>query len=97
MLYVVLVLAENKPGVLLRVAGILSARGTNIERLSVEHTEDPEVSRITMAFDLEPGHVERVIGKINNLVNVIEAKEVTQSAELHPARWETPAEQPSIM
>ena len=43
------VLVDNEPGVLARVVGLFSARGYNIESLTVAATDHPEVSRITVA------------------------------------------------
>ena len=42
------VLVENKFGALARIAGLFSGRGYNIESLSVNHTHDPNVSRMTI-------------------------------------------------
>ena len=42
-------LVENKPGVLARIAGLISRRGYNIESLAVGPTEQPEMSRITLS------------------------------------------------
>ncbi|MDE0213996.1 MAG: acetolactate synthase small subunit, partial [Deltaproteobacteria bacterium] len=46
--HVISVLVENNPGVLARVAGLFSARGYNIESLSVAPTPDDTVSMITV-------------------------------------------------
>ena len=48
MLQTISILLENKPGALLRVTGVLSARGYNIEGLTVAKTLDPELSRMTI-------------------------------------------------
>ena len=44
MLQVISILLENKPGALMRVTGLLSARGYNIESLTVARTMDPDLS-----------------------------------------------------
>src|SRR5580704_2158492 len=53
MLQTISILLENKPGALLRVTGVLSARGYNIEGLTVAKTLDPELSRMTITVDVE--------------------------------------------
>ena len=57
------VLLENKPGALLRVTGVLSARGYNIESLTVARTLDPELSRMTIV--VEQPLLETYMGFIN--------------------------------
>src|SRR5215813_11758132 len=46
------VLVENKPGVLVRIAGLFSRRGFNIDSLAVGETEHPEISRITIVVEV---------------------------------------------
>jgi acetolactate synthase-1/3 small subunit len=53
MLQVISLLLENKPGALMRVTGLLSQRGYNIESLTVARTLDPELSRMTIAVDVD--------------------------------------------
>ena len=69
---------EDKHGALLRVAGIISAKGANITALTV--TADPwqqGVSIITIISDLEPRLHQRVVNEMNRLVNVFLAVDVT--------------------
>jgi acetolactate synthase regulatory subunit len=47
-------LVENKPGALMRVAGVLTARGYNIESLTVAKTLDPAMSSMTIVADVDP-------------------------------------------
>jgi acetolactate synthase-1/3 small subunit len=77
MLQVISVLLENKPGALLRVTGLLSARGYNIESLTVARTLDPEFSRMTIVVDVDPAIRGQVIKQMNKLINVIQATEMT--------------------
>jgi acetolactate synthase I/III small subunit len=73
MRHTLLVLVENRPGELARVVGLFSARGFNIESLTVAETMDPEVSRITLVTrgdDAEIGHITRLL---DNQVRVISA------------------------
>ena len=78
MTHVVSVLAENKAGVLLRVAGVLAARGINIERLTASQTTEPGISRITFAFEEDGDQLHRILPKIDRLVNVIETKKLSE-------------------
>jgi acetolactate synthase-1/3 small subunit len=70
------VLVENKPGVLVRVAGLFSRRGFNIESLAVGPTEHPEISRITILVSVEGTALEQVTKQLNKLVNVIKIVEL---------------------
>jgi acetolactate synthase-1/3 small subunit len=62
------VLVENKPGVLARVASLFSRRGYNIDSLAVGPTEHQEVSRMTIAVNLEDQPLEQVTKQLNKLV-----------------------------
>src|SRR3954463_9508097 len=73
MLQVISLLVENKPGALLRVTGLLGSRGYNIESLTVARTLDPELSRMTIAVDVDPKLCVQVIKQMNKLVNVLQA------------------------
>ena len=53
MLQIISLLLENKPGALMRVTGLLSQRGYNIESLTVARTLDPELSRMTIVVDVD--------------------------------------------
>lgn len=64
------VLVENKPGVLARIAGLISRRGFNIESLAVGQTEHPEVSRMTIVVDVESIALEQVTKQLNKLIEV---------------------------
>ncbi|MFM6923196.1 MAG: acetolactate synthase small subunit, partial [Polynucleobacter victoriensis] len=48
MRHIISILLENEPGALSRVVGLFSARGYNIETLTVAPTEDPSLSRMTI-------------------------------------------------
>lgn len=79
MLQTISLLVENKPGALLRVTGVLSARGYNIESLTVARTLDPDLSRMTIVVDLDPQLREQVIKQINRLINVLQAIDLTDA------------------
>jgi acetolactate synthase I/III small subunit len=74
MLQVISLLLENKPGALMRVTGVLTARGYNIETLTVARTLDPELSRMTIVVDVDPILRTQVIKQMNKLVNVLQVR-----------------------
>ena len=78
MLQLISLLMENKPGALMRVTGLLSARGYNIESLTVARTLDPELSRMSIVVDVEPNQRAQVIKQMNKLVNVLQAADVSE-------------------
>ncbi len=79
MLQLISLLVENKPGALMRVTGLLSARGYNIESLTVARTLDPELSRMSIVVDLEPAQRMQVIKQMNKLINVLHAADLTEA------------------
>ena len=79
MLQVISLLLENKPGALMRVTGLLSQRGYNIESLTVARTLDPELSRMTIVVDVEENQRAQVIKQMNKLINVLQATDLTES------------------
>jgi acetolactate synthase small subunit len=69
---------EDKHGALLRVAGIISAKGANIHALTATPDAWQEgVSIITIVSDLEPRLYQRVVNEMNRLVNVFLAVDMT--------------------
>ena len=79
MLQLISLLLENKPGALMRVTGLLSARGYNIESLTVARTLDPELSRMSIVVDVEPTQRAQVIKQMNKLINVLQATDLTEA------------------
>jgi len=73
------VLVENKSGVLARIAGLFSARGFNIESLTVAKTLDPAFSRITMVVDVEEKTREQVLKQLNKQINVIQVLDLSKT------------------
>ena len=72
------VLVENKFGVLSRVAGLFSARGYNIESLSVGETVDSSVSRMTLVVRGDEVVIEQVGKQLHKLIDVIKVTDLTQ-------------------
>lgn len=71
------VLVENRFGVLARVAGLFSGRGYNIESLSVNTTQNPRVSRMTIVTVGDDAVIEQIDKQLNKLVDVIKVTDLT--------------------
>src|SRR5579884_4315115 len=80
MLQVISLLLENKPGALMRVTGLLTQRGYNIESLTVAKTLDPELSRMTIVVDVEERLRSQVIKQMNKLINVLQATDMSEAS-----------------
>jgi len=75
--HTIAILVENKFGVLSRVAGLFSARGYNIESLSVGETLDPSVSRMTIVVHGDEFIIEQVMKQLHKLIDVIKVNDLT--------------------
>jgi acetolactate synthase-1/3 small subunit len=73
------VLVENKPGVLVRIAGLFARRGFNIDSLAVGPTEHEEISRMTIVVNCEEHPLEQVTKQLNKLINVLKIVELEPS------------------
>jgi acetolactate synthase I/III small subunit len=71
MKHIISILIENEAGALSRVAGLFSARGYNIESLTVAATEDATMSRMTIVTSGSDEVIEQIIKQLNKLVDVI--------------------------
>ena len=69
--HIVSVLVENRAGTLSRVSGLFSRRGFNIDSLTVGETEDPSISRMTIAVTGEERVLEQIIKQLEKLIDVI--------------------------
>jgi len=76
--HTIAVLVENKFGVLSRVAGLFSARGYNIESLSVGETLDPSVSRMTLVVRGDVFVIEQVMKQLHKLIDVIKVTDLSE-------------------
>ena len=70
-------LVEDKPGVLNRVASLFRRRAFNIESLTVGHTEQPHISRMTIVVDASQTSAHMVEANLAKLINVIDVQDVT--------------------
>ena len=77
MLNTFVVYVENKPGVLNRVASLFRRRDFNIESLTVGHTENSGISRMTIVTDTDDAGAFRVEANLYKLVNVISVENIT--------------------
>jgi len=75
--HTLVVLVEDKPGVLDRVASLFRRRAFNIESLTVGHTEAGGISRMTIVVDGDQVSVERLTSYLYKLVNVIQVDDLT--------------------
>ena len=71
MKHIISILIENEAGALSRVAGLFSARGYNIESLTVAATEDTTMSRMTIVTSGTDEVIEQIIKQLNKLIDVI--------------------------
>ncbi len=78
MKHTLVALVQDKPGVLNRVASLFRRRAFNIESLTVGHTDQPHVSRMTIVIDSDNTSAHLVEANLAKLVNVIDIQDVTQ-------------------
>lgn len=79
---IISVLVENKSGVLARVSGLFSARGYNIETLSVAPTLDPTTSMITIVTAGDDRIIEQIMKQLNKVVEVLKVVDLTETSYL---------------
>jgi len=82
MRHIISVLLENESGALSRVSGLFSARGYNIESLTVAPTEDESLSRMTLVTDGSEQVIEQIIKQLNKLVDVVKLLDLTEGAHI---------------
>jgi acetolactate synthase-1/3 small subunit len=82
MRHIISLLLENEPGALCRVAGLFSARGYNIESLSVAPTEDSTVSRMTLVTTGSDAIIEQITKQLNKLVDVVKLLDLTEGTHV---------------
>ena len=82
MKHVISVLLENEPGALSRVVGLFSARGYNIETLTVAPTEDATLSRMTIVTTGSDEVIEQITKHLNRLVDVVKVVDLTEGAHI---------------
>ncbi|MBU8901134.1 MAG: acetolactate synthase small subunit [Victivallales bacterium] len=71
------VLVDNKFGVLARVSGLFSGRGYNITSLTVNETQDPKLSQMTIVTKGDETVIEQIDSQLNKLVDVLKVEDLT--------------------
>jgi acetolactate synthase-1/3 small subunit len=82
MRHIISILIENEPGALSRVVGLFSARGYNIETLSVAPTEDPSLSRMTIVTIGSDDVIEQITKHLNRLVEVVKVFDLSEGPHI---------------
>jgi acetolactate synthase-1/3 small subunit len=82
MRHILSLLLENESGTLSRVAGLFSARGYNIESLTVAPTEDRTLSRLTLVTSGSDEVIEQITKQLNKLVDVVKLMDLTEGAHI---------------
>jgi acetolactate synthase-1/3 small subunit len=82
MRHIISLLLENEAGALSRVAGLFSARGYNIEALTVAPTEDPTLSRTTLVTTGNEDVIEQIKKQLNKLVDVVKLQDLAESPHI---------------
>ncbi len=79
---IISILLENESGALSRVAGLFSARGYNIESLTVAPTEDETLSRMTLVTSGSDAIIEQITKQLNKLVDVVKLMDLTDGPHI---------------
>lgn len=82
MRHIISVLLENEPGSLSRVSGLFSARGYNIESLTVAPTYDPTLSRMTIVTIGDERKIDQIEKQLNKLIDVAALHDITVAGHL---------------
>ena len=82
MRHIISILIENEAGALSRVAGLFSARGYNIESLTVAPTEDASLSRMTLVTTGSDEIIEQITKQLNKLIDVVKLIDISESSHI---------------
>ena len=82
MRHVVSILVENEAGALSRISGLFSARGYNIESLTVAPTEDASMSRMTVVTSGSDEVIEQITKQLNKLVDVVKVVDLSEAEHI---------------
>ena len=77
--HVLVVIVNNRPGVLNRVASLVRARNFNIESLAVGHTERPDISRMTITLRGDDFAVEQMEKQLYRLIDVLKVQDLPEA------------------
>ncbi|MFL2980249.1 MAG: acetolactate synthase small subunit [Methylophilaceae bacterium] len=82
MRHIISLLMENESGALSRVSGLFSARGYNIESLTVAPTEDETLSRMTIVTSGSDEVIEQIIKQLNKLIDVVKVLDLNDGRHI---------------
>ncbi|OHC64609.1 MAG: acetolactate synthase small subunit [Rhodocyclales bacterium GWA2_65_19] len=82
MRHIISILIENEAGALSRVSGLFSARGFNIESLTVAPTEDASLSRMTVVSVGSDDVIEQITKQLNKLIDIVKVVDLSESAHI---------------
>ncbi|MBK5969216.1 MULTISPECIES: acetolactate synthase small subunit [Thiorhodovibrio] len=82
MRHILSMLVENESGALSRIAGLFSARGYNIESLTVAPTDDPTLSRMTLVTCGNDDIVEQIKKQLNKLIDVVKLADLSEGPHI---------------
>ncbi|MCF7983837.1 MAG: acetolactate synthase small subunit [Thiohalocapsa sp.] len=82
MRHILSMLVENESGALSRIAGLFSARGYNIESLTVAATDDPSLSRMTLVTSGNDDIVEQIKKQLNKLIDVVKLLDLSDGPHI---------------
>ncbi len=82
MRHVIALLVENEAGALSRIAGLFSARGYNIESLTVAPTEDPTLSRMTIVTTGSDEIIEQITKQLNKLIETVKVTDISEAPHI---------------
>ena len=80
--HIISVLVENEAGALSRIAGLFSARGYNIETLTVAPTEDASMSRMTIVTSGSEDVIEQITKQLNKLIEVVKVIDLSEAEHI---------------
>lgn len=79
---IISLLVENEPGALSRIAGLFSARGYNIESLTVAPTDDDSLSRMTIVTHGSEQIIEQITKQLNKLIDVVRLLDLSEGRHI---------------
>lgn len=82
MRHIISLLMENEAGALSRVAGLFSARGYNIESLTVAPTEDSSLSRMTLVTRGSDNVIEQIKKQLNKLIDIVKLADISEGVHI---------------
>jgi acetolactate synthase-1/3 small subunit len=80
--HIISVLVENEAGALSRISGLFSARGYNIESLSVAPTEDRSMSRMTIVTSGSEDVIEQITKQLNKLIEIVKVVDLSEAEHI---------------